>query len=166
VFEIYPQFYIEHLDNGKVTQDENGYIKKVFYITEKGKENKIGFRYEKNLKDISRTINSEQIVTKLYVLDVDSELSKTGLCSIKSAEDNPSKDSFLIDLSYYVAKGMLDEEEVEQDLYGITPLEESLEDNPKLIPAGFLYQLGYYNGEYDKLTNKIINLQDASFNEL
>lgn len=166
VFEIYPQFYIEHLDNGKVTQDENGYIKKVFYITEKGKENKIGFRYEKNLKDISRTINSEQIVTKLYVLDVDSELSRTGLCSIKSAEDNPSKDSFLIDLSYYIAKGMLDEEEVEQDLYGITPLEESLEDNPKLIPAGFLYQLGYYNGEYDKLTNKIINLQDASFNEL
>ena len=166
VFEIYPQFYIEHLDNGKVTQDENGYIKKVFYITEKGKENKIGFRYEKNLKDISRTISSEQIVTKLYVLDVDSDLSKTGLCSIKQAEDNPSKDSFIIDLSYYIAKGMLDKEEVEQDLYGVVPLQESLEDNSNLIPAGFLYQLGYYNGEYDKLTNKIINLQDASFNEL
>jgi len=49
----------------------------------------------------------------LYVLDVDSELSKTGLCSIKTAEDNPSKDSYIIDLSYYIAKGMLDKDEVE-----------------------------------------------------
>ena len=74
---------------------------------------KVGFRYEKNLKDISRTIVSDKIVTKLYVLDVDSDLSKTGLCSIKSAEDNPSKDSYIVDLSYFVEKGMLDAEEVE-----------------------------------------------------
>ena len=53
-------------------------------------ENKLGFRYEKNLSSISRDIKSDQIVTKLYVADVDSELSKTGLCSIKTAEDNPS----------------------------------------------------------------------------
>lgn len=166
VFEIYPQFFIEHKDNGKVIQDDNGYIKKIFFITEKGKENKIGFRYEKNLKDISRNISSDQIVTKLYVLDVDSDLSKTGLCSIKTAEDNPSKDSYIIDLSYYITKGMLDKEEVEQDLYGIFPIEESLEDSKKVIPSGFLSQLGYYNTQYDKLTNNIINLQDSSFTEL
>ena len=64
-------------------------IKNVFYITEKGMENKLGFRYEKNLSNISRTLTSNEIVTKLYVEDVDSELSKTGLCSIKTAEDNP-----------------------------------------------------------------------------
>ena len=167
IFEVYPQFYIEHQESGKVmTETINGsqqYQKKIFYITEKGKENKIGFRYEKNLKDISRTINSEQIVTKLYVLDTDSELSKTGLCSIKGAEDNPSKDSYIIDLSYYIAKGMLDKEEVEQDLYGLTPVDTTSNSQ---IPSGFLTQLGYYNQEYDRLTNNIINLQDASFNEL
>ena len=120
-------------------KDENDeYLKKVFYIREKGKENKIGFRYEKNLKDISRSIVSDKIVTKLYVLDVDSDLSKTGLCSIKTAEDNPSKDSFIIDMSYYIAKGMLDGDEVEQDLYGITPNEKSIKDNPDEIPSGFL----------------------------
>jgi hypothetical protein len=43
------------------------------------------------------------------VQDVDSEISKTGLCSIKTAEDNPSKDSFIIDFSYYIAKGILNE---------------------------------------------------------
>jgi len=117
------------------------------------------------LKDISRTISSENIVTKLYVLDVDSELSKTGLCSIKTAEDNVSADSFIIDLSYYIAKGMLDSDEVEQDLYGIYPLPNDTLDTGE-IPSGFLRQLGYYNKRYDELTNNIINLQDASYTEL
>jgi hypothetical protein len=140
-------------------------LKKVFFITEKGKENKLGFRYEKNLKDISRNIASDKIVSKLYVLDVDSDLSKTGLCSIKTAEDNPSKDSYIIDLSYYIEKGMLDGDEVEQDLYGKTPNKSKTLSGDE-IPSGFLYQLGYYNQQYDDLSNKIINLQDASYTEL
>lgn len=165
VFEVYPQFYIEHKSNGSVIKDEDGnYLKKVFYITEKGRENKLGFRYEKNLKDISRSIVSDKIVTKLYVLDVDSDLSKTGLCSIKTAEDNPSKDSYIVDLSYYVEKGMLDADEVEQDLYGVKPTSRVLVKDE--IPAGFLNQLGYYNTRYDELSNKIINLKDASYTEL
>lgn len=165
VFEVYPQFYIEHKSNGSVIRDEDGnYLKKVFFITEKGRENKLGFRYEKNLKDISRNVVSDKIVTKLYVLDVDSDLSKTGLCSIKTAEDNPSKDSYIVDLSYYVEKGMLDADEVEQDLYGVKPTSRILVKDE--IPAGFLNQLGYYNTRYDELSNKIINLKDASYTEL
>ena len=97
VFEIYPVYYTEHEENGKVKTDiveennktYNKMRKKVFYITEKGIENKLGFKYTKNLSNISRTFDSKEIVTKLYVEDVDSELSKTGLCSIKTAEDNP-----------------------------------------------------------------------------
>ena len=166
VFEVYPQFYIEHKSNGSIVQEDGHYLKKVFFITEKGRENKVGFRYEKNLKDISRNIVSDKIVTKLYVLDVDSDLSKTGLCSIKTAEDNPSKDSYLINLDYYIEKGMLDGDEVEEDLYGITPNILDLEHNPNEIPHGFLQQLGYYNTCYDELSNKIINLQDSSFTEL
>lgn len=166
VFEVYPQFYIEHKSNGSVIKADDGtYLKKIFYITEKGKENKVGFRYEKNLKDISRNVVSDKIVTKLYVLDVDSELSKTGLCSIKTAEDNPSKDSFLITLDYYIEKGMLDRDEVQQDLYGTIPNVE-VEVDTDTIPSGFLSQLGYYNTQYDELSNKIINLQDASYTEL
>jgi hypothetical protein len=108
--------------------------KRLFFITEKGKTNQLGFRYEKNLNDISRTVNSDKIVSKLYVLDVDSEISKTGMCSIKTAEDNPSKDNFIIDFSYYIAQGILDKERTEADLYGI-------DDND----LGFLKTLGYYN---------------------
>lgn len=155
VFKVYPQFYINHKSTGYVKENQ----KCVFYITEKGMENKIGFRYERNLKDISRQYDSEKIVTKMYVQDVDSELSKTGLCSIKNAEDNVSKDSFIIDFSYYFQKGLLNKEETEKDLYG----NYIDKDNSNY---GFLRTLGYYNEQYDKITNNIINLQDTSFTEL
>lgn len=167
VFQFYPQFYINHKENGRVIKNSNNeYEKQFFFITEKGVENKIGFRYEKNLKSVSRDITSEQIVSKLYVEDVDSSLSNTGLCSIKSAEDNPSKDSFIIDLSYYVERGILDEDEVNQDLYGISPIITTSIDTINDLSQGFLRQLGYYNTRYDEISNKIINLQDASYNEL
>lgn len=156
VFEVYPVYYIDHEENGKIKKDKNNrMIKKIFYITEKGMENKLGFRYEKNLSNISRTLDSKEIVTKLYVEDIDSELSKTGLCSIKTAEDNPSKDSYIIDFSYYTMKGLLNAATTEADLYGI--------DGQDL---GYLKQLGYYNSKYDEISNKIINLQDASYTEL
>lgn len=156
VFEVYPNYYIEHEENGNIVKDENNrMIKKLFYMTEKGKENKLGFRYEKNLKNISRTLDSNKIVTKLYVEDVDSELSKTGLCSIKTAEDNPSRDNYIIDFSYYILKGLLDEEATTNDLYGQNEND-----------LGFLKQIGYYNQEYDKLSNLIIEMESESYTEL
>lgn len=142
-------YYIDHNAAGKALS------KKLFYITEKGIENKLGFRYEKNLSNISRTLNSDQIITKLYVEDVDSDLSKTGLCSIKTAEDNPSKDSFIINFDYYIAKGILDKDKTEADLYGKSESD-----------LGYLKQLGHLNTEYDKLSDAIINLSTSSYNEL
>ena len=163
VFEVYPVYYTEHEANGKVKTDiveENNKTykkmrKKVFYITEKGIENKLGFKYTKNLSNISRTFDSKEIVTKLYVEDVDSELSKTGLCSIKTAEDNPSRDNYIIDFSYYTMRGLLDKNTTDADLYGINESD-----------MGYLKQLGYYNKKYDELSNLIINLQDESYTEL
>lgn len=154
-FECYPVYYTEHDDIGRIKYKDGKMDKRIFYITEKGNENKLGFRYHKNLSDISRTIKSDAIVTKLYVQDVDSDISRTGLCSIKTAEDNPSKDSFIIDLSYYITKGMLDGETIKEDLYGIK------EGN-----LGYLKTLGFYNTEYDKLSNQIINLESSSYTEL
>lgn len=154
-FEVYPVYYIYHDKNGKVIY-ENGKPKKImFYITEKGIENKLGFRYEKNLSNISRSKNSSEIVTKLYVLDVDSDLSPTGLSSIRTAEDNPSKDNYIIDFSYYIKQGLLNEERTNADLYGEN-------DND----LGFLKKLGYYNEKYDEINNKIINLKDSSYTNL
>jgi hypothetical protein len=60
------------------------------------------------------------------------------LCSIKTAPDNPSKDSFIIDFSYYITKGLLPAAQVEQDLYGITHQKDE-------IINGYLKSLGNYN---------------------
>ena len=168
VFEMYPIYWTEHHDNGKIItdivegKDDDGnpityerMRKKMFYIKEKGMENKLGFRYEKNLSNISRDIKSDQIVSKLYVADVDSDLSKTGLCSIKTAEDNPSKDSFIINFDYYTTKGLLDKDLVDADLYGIGTQD-----------FGYLKQMGHLNGELDKIANKRINLETGSLTEL
>jgi len=65
---VYPCYWINHEENGKTKikerEDKNGekyemLDKRVYYITEKGKENKLGFRYEINLSNISRTIKSD-----------------------------------------------------------------------------------------------------------
>ena len=158
VFEVYPNYYIEHTPIGAVKYDDSGRpIKDIFYMTEKGKVSKVGFRYEKNLSNITKTVVSDQIVTKLYVQDTDSTLSKTGLCSIATAVDNPSKDRFIIDLSYYVKQGMLDKEQTEEDLYGSEHNENSF---------AFLKKLGYYNSMYDAISNKIINLTNQEYGGL
>lgn len=159
IFKCYPVYYINHEPNGIIKRDSNGkMIKKIYYITERGQDNIYGFRYGKNLSNIGRNIISNQIVTKLYVNDVDSEYTNTGLCTIKTAEDNPSKDSFIIDFSYYVTKGILPAVQIEQDLYGITQSSNTV--------SGYLKTLGYYNSKYDELVNKIINLQNNSFNDI
>lgn len=148
VFKIYPQFYIEFDRNGKVKLDENGRMKKhVFFMTEKGNKNQLGFRYEKNLADISRTVDSTSLTTKLFVENVDSELSPTGLCSIQTAEDNIARTSYILDFSYYTKMNILDPIQVTRDLYGLEKGD-----------FAFLPTIGYYNTQYDKLTNLIVNL--------
>lgn len=156
IFEIYPQFYVEFDRNGKILLDEKGRMKKhVFFITEKGGVQPYGFRYEKNLSSISRQVDSTSLTTKLYVENVDSELSKTGLCSIETAEDNIGKNSYIMDFSYYTQKGLLDTEQVVRDLYGINKND-----------LAFLPTIGYYNTKYDDLTNLIINMTGEGMKKL
>lgn len=156
-FEIYPIYDICHDANGKVKRREidNLMEKRIYFLTQQGNLNNYGFRYKENLKDITRNLKSDQIVSKLYVEDTDSQISKTGICSIKTAEDNVSRDSFILDFSYYTSKNILDKDEVNRDLYGV--------NNEDL---GYLKKLGYLNKQYDHLSNLIINLSGSSFAEL
>jgi hypothetical protein len=56
---VYPTFTIKHDEQGKtLINNDNKPEKYIHFITEKGNEQLTGFRYEKNLSDISRTINS------------------------------------------------------------------------------------------------------------
>lgn len=155
VFEVYPQFLIEFEENGKVKLDDQGRMKKhIAYMTEKGSVNYAGFRYEKNLTGIDRNIDSQSITTKLYVEPIDSNLAKNGICTIQTAPDNIGKNSYILDLTYYTKKGLLNAEQTQRDIWGI--------DKDDLA---FLPTIGKYNEEFDQLTD-LITLNTKQLTEL
>lgn len=156
VFEFYPYFYIEHDDNGKILLDSKGKMKKhIFFMTEKGNVNQLGFRYEKNLSSISRTLDSSSITTKLYVESVDSQYTDDGLCSIQTATDNIGRTSYILDFSYYAKIGNLNKEQLQRDIYGIDSGD-----------FAFLQRIGEYNKKYDNYSNLIITMTGEKLTEL
>lgn len=157
VFEIYPTFTTPHDERGDILSNENGTMQKyVSFITEKGNDQLIGFRYEKNLNNINRTSNSNSITTKLLVDAIDSEYYDTGYCTIQTAQDNLSKNSYILDFSYYTKQGLLDPITTEADLYGLN-IENEL---------AFLPNVGSLNNQYDKIEQRISALTAENYKTL
>lgn len=122
-FKCWCRFEIEHDPNtGKILtkDDENGIPTQQKYVTfveEIGKETGVGFVYGIDLKSISRTIQSDQLVTKTIVKDNSNEFAPSGLCTIARAQDNYPKEKFILNFDYYINQGFLTQEEVENALY-------------------------------------------------
>lgn len=78
-----------------------------------------GFKYGVNVKSIQRTEDNSKFATKVIVKNNNNEYALKGdkLCTIARAENNPTKDNFIIDFGYYMRKGMLDREKTYKDLY-------------------------------------------------
>ena len=156
VFECYPQFYIEFDTNGRILLDENGKMKKhVFFMTEKGADQYAGFRYEKNLSSISRTVDSNSLTTKMYVESVDSDLTDSGLCTIQTAADNIGRNAYVLNFSYYTTKGLLNPIQTQRDVFGIEKGD-----------LAFLPVIGQYNKKYDEYSNLIINMTNQEMSTL
>lgn len=118
IFECWPKFTIDHNEDGSIQLDENFRQKK--WVTFKefiGKQNDIGFRYGINLKSIKRTIDSDNIVTKMIVKNNSNEYATDGFCSIARAQENPSRENFLLEFDYYISQGLMDFEQIWNDLY-------------------------------------------------
>ena len=157
VFEFYPAFNTLHEQNGHIKRDEDGRLQKyIYFITEKGNQQLVGYRYEKNLSNISRTNNSDNITTKLLVDPVDSEYYDTGYCTIQTAQDNLGKNNYVLDFSYYTQKGLLDPTQIEADLYGIGQKDE----------LAFLPNIDQLNAAYDRTQRRISALTNESYKTL
>ena len=91
--------------------------KKVVFYGEILEDNPIGFKYGINLKDVVRTLDSDQIATKIIVKNNSNEYANNGFCSIARAKDNPTKENFLYNFDYYVKQGILDWSTLYNDLY-------------------------------------------------
>lgn len=118
-FECWAKFTIEHnKDTGEILLDENYRQKKwISFHNYIGQDNDRGFRYGINLKSIQRTLDSEQIVSKIVVKNNSNEFAPNGFCTISRAQDNPIKENFLLNFNYYIQQGLLDFTTINNDLY-------------------------------------------------
>jgi len=89
LFECYPLFNYENKTVGLVSQV--------------GLDLGVTFRYGKNLKNITQTIESE-IVTKLYV-NGGQATDTTEMCNIQNV--NPTREPYIFNFGYYVDAGVL-----------------------------------------------------------
>lgn len=137
LFHVYPVYDINYYPNGKirkhlytadgteVTLDNADTAvvaysrreKEVYYTEQKGGENKYGFKYGHNLSTISRTIDSTDIVTKMFVADNLNQYAKDGICTIARAQDNIGKDTYLLRFDYFINRGLISKDRIDYDLY-------------------------------------------------
>lgn len=104
------------LDAGR---DDTGAIteKRVLLKNYLGKDNYAKIQYGINLKDITRTYESKNIVTKLIVKQNSNELAPNGFCNISRTKVNPTGENYIYDFQYYFNKELLDPDLFIEELY-------------------------------------------------
>lgn len=118
IFQCWVRFKIEHNeDTGRIIY-ENGVPKKTVYFKEEiGEDLGYGFVYGIDLKTISRSIDSNQLTTKVVVAPNTSEYAENGMCRIADADLNENGENYILDFGYYISQGLLSSEELNKYLY-------------------------------------------------
>lgn len=120
-FECWLQFKILHDENtGKIKYQKGVPQKFVSIKSEIGQETGVGFIYGIDLKTISRTIQSDQIVTKTIVSANDNEFAPSGSCDISRSIENYPRVNYILNFDYYISQGLLDGGQLNNDLYDST----------------------------------------------
>ena len=110
LFKVWPVFNI---------YEKDGVLKKEFYFREACiKENFAGFHSGINLISISRKTDSDDIVTKMFVEDQESDLSSDGFISIRKAPMNPWGENYLYNFQHYVNQRLLTDQILVTDAQG------------------------------------------------
>lgn len=145
-FQCWVRFKIEHDKNtGKIIY-ENGIPKKTVYFKEEvGEDLGYGFVYGIDLKTISRSIDSNQLTTKVVVAPNTSEYAENGICRIADADLNENGENYILDFGYYISQGLLNSGELNKYLY--------LPDNNG--NSGFYVELKNKNKEYNEIVEKL-----------
>jgi hypothetical protein len=100
LFKVWPVF--------ETTREKNGIIRKQFYFKEEAlKENFSGFHRGINLVDLTRRMDSENIVTKIYVEDQENQHAKDGFVTIRTSKFNPWGENYYYNFQYYVNQQLM-----------------------------------------------------------
>lgn len=117
-FECWGKFNIKHDINGAIALDENNApIKTITFHNYVGDDNFAGFKYGINLNSVDRTTNSDELVTKLIVEQVANDAVEGGTVSIARAPSNPTGESYIFNMNYYLNQGLIADRDAYQKDY-------------------------------------------------
>lgn len=143
-FQCWIRSKVEHDDTGRIIY-VNGVPQKKIIIKENiGTDLGFGFVYGIDLKTISRSIDSNQITSKVIVSPNINEYAQNGICEIAKSDFNENGENYIYDFGYYISQGLLNGGELNKYLY--------LPDNGQ---SGFYPALRKINQEYNALVEKI-----------
>ena len=91
----------------KVTTEDGQTVNKawtgrkvIFYNRAIKTDNPVAIEYKKNLDSISRTKDSSEVYTKMYVTPIETSTTDTGYISIADTALNPTLDDFILNFDY------------------------------------------------------------------
>lgn len=146
-FECWVRFTIEHEENGNLIYINGKPQKHINFVETVGEETGLSFIYGIDLKSIQRTVQSNQIVTKVIVPPNNNEFGKQGYCAIGRSEENYPLTDFILNFDYYISQGLLDGGQLNKDLY--------LSTDDSIGYYYHLHELGSaYNAIQEYLPNK------------
>lgn len=88
-------------DNG------DGTFEKQIWFKEKAiNHNFSGFHKGVNLQGLERKSDSNEVVTKIFVEDIENEFAEDGFVTIRRAKTNPWKENYYYNFKYYVDQGL------------------------------------------------------------
>ena len=167
-FECWVDLVVKHDNQGYITSTNNKLDKFVYLKNYVGVDNWAGFKYGINVNSIERTINSEEIVTKLIVNQSQSEYVDEGYVSIALAPSNQSGESYILNFDYYYNQNLLDRDKAEADkLRFITEVAAINDDLKNLNKQRIDYELslteiGSKRNVYTELVDTAQNIKNDS----
>ena len=146
-FQVWIKFVIGHDAVGHTKIVSGKPDKKIVFLNEVGTRNGLSFTYGIDLKSITRTINSDQITTKVIVPQNNNEFGKDGFCSIARAKDNYPMVNYILNFDYYFSHNLLSKDMVMNDLYYIPADVDVIADDANYL--GYYTRLHVFNNRYD-----------------
>lgn len=135
-FEVYCRYEYQYDDEyhiiGKTCIFYNNYIRE--------KEDTLEFSFPSSIEKIARTIDSNDIVTKMYVVPIEDTNAENGSITIANSPANKMREDYTLNFDYLYASGAINETQY-NDL------------------ADYQRSMFNYNNEIESLTNLISNYQ-------
>lgn len=157
-FEAWLEFEITR--NGITGAIEQKKVKFKNYI---GKDNYVNFRYGLNLKDITRTSASKNIVTKLIVKQNSNQNAENGFCTIQRAGANPTGENYIYDFQYYQNMGIMNTEDYLNTVYymdGAKGSDAVLWNDPTKVQNDTDFTLNGYYQRVKKINDTLLPINE------